>query len=157
MKLLLQVTVMLIFLFSVNFVKADSDPYSVELEQIDIADAPAIQSFAFAQSEGKWLFIGGRINGLHGFSASNSFPKQFSNKFIYVIDPVTHQVWSRNIFLDLPFAVADQLRSTNMQYTQVGNKLYYLGGYGYDSTSNSLLTFPLLKVIDISETINAVM
>lgn len=156
MKLLLQVTVMLIFLFSVNFVKADSDPYSVELEQIDIADAPAIQSFAFAQSEGKWLFIGGRINGLHGFSASNSFPKQFSNKFIYVIDPVTHQVWSRNIFLDLPFAVADQFRSTNMQYTQVGNKLYYLGGYGYDSTSNSLLTFPLLKVIDISETINAV-
>ena len=156
MKLFLPVFFTIFFLFNVNFVMADTDPYSVELEQIDIADAPAIQSFAFAQSGGKWLFIGGRINGLHGFSASNSFPKQFSNKFIYVIDPVTHQVWSRNIFLDLPVAQADQFRSTNMQYTQVGNKLYYLGGYGYDSTSNSLLTFPLLKVIDISETINAV-
>lgn len=156
MKLFLSIFTVLLFIFNAEISKADTDPYSVEIEQIDIADAPAIQSFAFAKSDGKWLFIGGRINGLHGFSASNSFPKQFSNKYIYVIDPNTHQVWSRNIFLDLPFAVADQFRSTNMQYTQLGNKLYYLGGYGYDSTTNSLLTFPRLKVIDINETINAV-
>ncbi|HMQ70318.1 MAG TPA: T9SS type A sorting domain-containing protein [Ignavibacteria bacterium] len=145
-----------LFLFTLNISKADTDPYTIELEQINIQDAPAIQSFAFAQSEGKWLFIGGRINGLHGFSASNSFPKQFSNKYIYVIDPNTNQVWSRSIFPDLPVAQADQFRSTNMEYTQVGNKLFYIGGYGYDSTSNSLLTFPQLKVIDVNETINAV-
>lgn len=156
MKLLLSIFTLFTFLLNVNFSNAGTDPYTVELEQIDIADAPAIQSFAFAQSDGKWLFIGGRTNGLHGFSGSNSFPKQFSNTNIYVVDPNTNQVWSRNIFLDLPNLVADQFRSTNMQYAQEGNKLYYLGGYGYDSTTNSLLTFPRLKVIDISETINAV-
>lgn len=135
---------------------AGNDPYTVELEQINIPGSPLIHSFAFAQSDGKWLFIGGRINGLHGFTALNSFPKQYSNINIFVVDPSTNQTWSRNIFLDLPVSVADQMRSANMQSAQIGNKLYFSGGYGYDSTSNGLITFPLLKVIDVSEVINAV-
>ncbi|MBK8980759.1 MAG: hypothetical protein IPM38_00175 [Ignavibacteria bacterium] len=44
-----------------------------------------------------------------------------------------------------------------MQHYQDGNKLYFIGGYGYDSTANGLITFPELKVIDVAETINAVM
>jgi len=139
---------------SISF--AENPPFSVEVEQVSISGAPAIHSFAFAQSGGKWLFIGGRINGLHGFTTITSFPKEFSNKTIYVVDPSSGQTWSRSIFADLPFWVADQLRSTNMQYTQVGNKLYFAGGYGYDSTANALISFPLLKVIDVSETINAI-
>ncbi len=145
----------LFFSYSVKIYAGD-DPYTVELEQINIPGSPLIHSFAFAQSGGRWLFLGGRINGLHGFTAVNSFPKQYSNVNIFVVDPATNQTWSRNIFLDLPFAEADQLRSTNMQYTQVGNKLFFAGGYGYDSTSNGLITFPVLKVIDVSEIINAV-
>jgi hypothetical protein len=139
---------------SISF--AENPPFSIEVEQVNIPGAPAIQSFAFAQSGGKWLFIGGRTNGLHGFTTITSFPKEFSNKTIYVVDPSSGQTWSRSIFADLPFWVADQLRSTNMQYIQVGNKLYFAGGYGYDSTANALISFPLLKVIDVSETINAI-
>ena len=135
---------------------ASNPPYLIEIEQTSMPDAPKIHSFAFAQAEGKWLFIGGRINGLHGFTTSTSFPKEFSNKSIYVVDPSSGQTWSRSIFADLPFWKADQLRSMNMQYIQSGNKLYFLGGYGYDSTSNGLISFPLLKVIDVSETINAI-
>jgi len=156
MKPILSFVLCLISLFSSFEIYGVDDPYTVELEQINIPGSPLIHSFAFAQSGGKWLFLGGRINGLHGFTAVNSFPKQYSNISIFVVDPVTNQTWSRNIFLDLPFAAADQLRSTNMQYTQVGNKLYFAGGYGYDSTSNGLITFPILKVIDVSEIINAV-
>lgn len=136
---------------------SDNQPYTIELEQISIPQAPSIHSFAFAQSGGKWLFIGGRTNGLHGFNALTSFPKQFSNIYIYVVDPASELTYSRSIFTDLPFAFADQLRSANMEYYQDGNKLFFIGGYGYDSTSNGLITFPQLKVIDVQETINAVM
>ena len=156
MKLFFQILICTLLILTSRIIIAGNDPYTVELEQINIPGSPLIHSFAFAQSGGKWLFLGGRINGLHGFTAVNSFPKQYSNINIFVVDPATNQTWSRNIFLDIPFASADQLRSTNMQYTQVGNKLYFAGGYGYDSTSNGLITFPILKVIDVSEIINAV-
>ena len=155
MKILIKLFICILIFSQNNFSKAD-DSYSVELEQITIPGAPLIHSFAFAQANGKWLFIGGRTNGLHGFSGASSFPKQYSNINIYVVDPNTLQVWSRNIFLDLPFAEADQFRSANMQYVQLGNKLYYTGGYGFDSTANGNITFPVLKVIDVAETINAV-
>lgn len=135
---------------------ASDEPYTIEVEEVVMPGTPAIHSFAFAQSDGKWLFIGGRINGLHGFTPATSFPKQYSNKNVFVVDPVTGQTWSRNIFTDFPFSVSDQLRSTNMQYFQDGNKLYITGGYGYDSTVNSLKTFPLLTVIDVREMINGV-
>lgn len=152
-----KLTLTLLFLITGFKVFASEVPYSIEIERADIPGAPRIHSFAFAQAGGKWLIIGGRINGMHGFTTSTSFPKEFSNTRMFVVDPSTGQTWSRSIFADLPFWKADQLRSTNMQYYQVGNKLYFLGGYGYDSTSNALISFPLLKVIDVQETINAIM
>jgi hypothetical protein len=156
MKLFFTTLFLLFFLFSVTNIFAADEPYFIEVEEVVMPGTPAIHSFAFAQSGGKWLFIGGRINGLHGFTPSTSFPKQYSNKNIFVVDPVTGQTWTKNIFTDFPFSIADQLRSTNMQYFQEGNKLYITGGYGYDSTVNSLKTFPLLTVIDVNEMINGI-
>ncbi|MEO6693700.1 MAG: T9SS type A sorting domain-containing protein [Ignavibacteria bacterium] len=144
------------FLGGLRISQAQSGPYNIELETVTLPGSPAIHSFAFAESNGRWLFIGGRTNGLHGFTPFNSFPKQFSNKNIFVVDPNSMQTWSRNIFSDLPFAVADPLRSTNMQYAQTGNKLYIIGGFGYDSLTNSFITFSSLTVIDVEETIQAI-
>lgn len=146
--------VLQIFFATVNFISAQ--PYTVEVEEMTLPGTPAIHSFAFAQSGGKWLFIGGRTNGLHGFVPATAFPKQYSNKNMFVVDPLTMQTWSRNVLQDLNFSMADPLRSTNMQYIQYGNKLYLTGGYGYDSSVNSLKTFPVLTVIDVSETIQAI-
>lgn len=146
----------LFILFSLNSQAYSSDPYTIEIEQVSMPGTPAIHSFAFAQSGGKWLFIGGRTNGLHGFTPATAFPKQFSNTNIFVVDPGSTQTWSRNIFLDLPYTVTDQFRSSNMESVQSGNKLYIAGGYGYDSTVNSLKTFPLLTVVDVNEIIQAV-
>ena len=142
--------------FSSNNLSATPEPYSIELQQIAMPGTPAIHSFAFAQSNGRWLFVGGRTNGLHGFSAGTSFPKQYSNKNIFVVDPSSVQTYSRNIFTEYPFATADPLRSANMQSFQDGNKLYVIGGYGYDSLSNSLVTFSSLTVFDVEETIQAI-
>jgi len=135
---------------------SENEPYTIELERIYIPGAPAIHSFSFAESGGKWMFVGGRTNGLHGFNGADAFPKQYSNKNIFVVDPVTNQNYSKNIFTDFNFVAADPLRSTNMQYFQDGNKLYVIGGYGYDSSSNSLKTFPTLTVFDVAETIQAI-
>jgi len=137
-------------------VSAQNDPYTIEVERINMPGTPSIHSFAFAESNGKWLFIGGRTNGLHGFNPSDAFPKQYSNKNIFVVDPNSVQTWSRNIFTDIPFGSADPLRSTNMQSFQEGNKLYIIGGYGYDSASNGFVTFPILTVVDVEEMIQSV-
>ena len=80
-------------LFSLNSQAYSADPYTIELEEVSMPGTPAIHSFAFAQSGGKWLFIGGRTNGLHGFTPATAFPKQFSNKNIFVVDPVSMQTW----------------------------------------------------------------
>ena len=156
MKVILKILIVIFLMTLTSRSYSDNDPYTIELERIYIPGAPAIHSFSFAESNGKWMFVGGRTNGLHGFNANDAFPKQFSNKNIFVVDPVSNQTYSKNIFADINFTAADPLRSTNMQYFQDGNKLYVIGGYGYDSTSNSLKTFPTLTVFDVAETIQAI-
>jgi hypothetical protein len=136
---------------------SNGNPFTVELEEVTIPAAPTVHSFAFAQLNGKWLIIGGRTNGLHGFTPQTAFPRQFANKFVYVIDPNTNQVWSRNLFTDLSIASADPLRSTNTQFAQVNDKLYITGGYGLDSALGSFVTFQNLYVIDINGIMQAVM
>lgn len=143
-------------LLLISGIRAENEPYSIRLEQINIPGSPKIHSFAFADYNGKWLFVGGRINGMHGFDGPTSFPKQYSNKNMFVVDPQSQQTYSRNIFNDLNFTVADPLRSTNMQYFFDGIKLYMTGGFGYDSTSNELITFSSLTVIDVPQIIQAI-
>lgn len=147
---------LLIILFTGFKLFAVQEPYSILLEQISIPGAPKIHSFAFADYNGKWLFVGGRVNGMHGFDAVSSFPKQYSNTNIFVVNPSTAQTFSRSIFSNLDFQTADPLRSTNMQYYFDGNKLFITGGFGYDSTSNGLITFPSITVIDVPQIIQAI-
>ena len=86
----------ILIIISSGFLKAD-EPYTIQLEQVNIPGSPKIHSFAFAD-DGKWLFIGGRINGMHGFDAATAFPKQFSNTNIFVVDPIQLHTLSRVLF-----------------------------------------------------------
>ena len=150
---------LLFFLITLHFriIFGQASPFTLDVEQVSIPNAPKIHSFAFAQSNGKWLFIGGRINGLHGFISNGlSFEPKYENKYVWVIDPITMQVWSQNLFSYLPVSKSDPLRSTNTQYYQDGDKLFISGGYGLDSLKDSLVTFPNLSVIDVSAAITAV-
>lgn len=144
------------FTFSVKLLLSQSSPFTLELEQTIIPNAPNIHSCAFAQSNGKWLFIGGRTNGLHGFSLGYSFQPKYQNRYAWVVDPVSGQAWSVNLYSYLPVSVADPLRSMNMQFYQEGDKLFISGGYGLDSLKDSLVTFPNLMVVDISAIIQAI-
>ncbi len=132
-------------------------PFTIEVEPVATTNPlPGLHSCAFAQSGSKWLFVGGRINGLHGFSTNDNFPVEYANTNIVVIDTASWQYYMATVN-NLPQAIADPLTSTNMQFVQDGNYLYMTGGFGWDSVTNRYTTFPTLTAIHVNDMINAVM
>jgi len=137
-------------------------PFALELHELASGGLPALHSFAFAQSGGKWLLVGGRTNGLHAFSRShgaqppqNAFPPDRANRRVWVIDPAQGKKWSAPL-QSLPPALADALAANNTEFYQDGNVLYVLGGYGLDSGSGKMTTFGTLTALKVQETIQAV-
>lgn len=130
-------------------------PFTVQIEPVLGTAIPGIHSFAFAQSGDKWLFIGGRTNGLHGVNSSSSFPAEYKNDAVIVVDTTTWTYYSADLN-QLPKVIADPMRSTNMQYIQNGDHLYMIGGYGYDSVATMFVSFPKLTAVHVDNMINAV-
>ncbi|MDR3627319.1 MAG: T9SS type A sorting domain-containing protein [Ignavibacteriaceae bacterium] len=156
----------LVLSFSYGYTQQKSvADFSIDIEQVSNTNAPDLQSFISAQSDGNWLLVGGRTNGLHGFPNTvldgASFPPQYENNLIYVYDPEKDSVWSRSLYTDLPVPVVDQLSSVNAESYQLGNTLYFIGGYGKDSLlssagDDSLVTFNKITAINVSGVINAI-
>src|SRR5690606_28742417 len=101
-------------------------------------------SFAWAEHDGRWLFVTGRVDGLHSVNTNlepDPFPDDLANDAVWVVDPAADEVWSRPLD-ELPDAVADPLRVTNAQYHQTGETLYIVGGYGAVAATGEKVTFP---------------
>ena len=131
-------------------------PFSVEIEPLAISGAPGLHSFAFGKTtSGKWLFVGGRIDGLHRRQPWAAFLASENNTNIFVVDPNTSQVWSAPLST-LQTSIAEQLQSTNQEFYQRGNALYVIGGYGYSATQSDHVTFDKLTAIDVDGLANAV-
>ncbi len=132
-------------------------PFQVRLTPVTIPNAPALQSAVSAQWDGKWLFLGGRTNGLHGFGPGQNFPQEYQNTAIIVINPRNGRVWSRpwsDSKLSQP--VIDALTSANQEELQQGKRLYMVGGYGVDSATQVLTTFDTLSAINVPGLIRSV-
>lgn len=129
--------------------------YSLSLNAINIVNLPGIHSYAFGQNDEKWLIIGGRIDGIHPRPANSSFPSGMNNTNLYVIDPITKQFWTAPLST-LPTGIQEQLQSTNMNFHQVGDTLYIIGGYAYSNTAQDHITFPNMTSIIVSSTIDAI-
>lgn len=135
--------------------------YELEFVERESHDLPALQSYAFAAGRsGKWLIVGGRQQGLHGFSSSTSSGNftAFSSH-LYVIDPATGQ--SKRLNIDgLPASMRDPLRVTNPQqwYDSDTDTLYIVGGYGIDTSGKEdrKTTFGTITAIPVSGMIEAV-
>jgi hypothetical protein len=130
-------------------------PFQVEIDVVNATAVPPVHSFAFAQYGSKWLIVGGRTNGLHGFSTNDNFDVMFANEYIVVVDTTTWNYSTAGI-MSLPMNIKDPLRSTNMQYSVIGDYLYIAGGFGWDSTLNRYDTYNTLTAIRIDSMINAV-
>ena len=131
-------------------------PFQLQLQAVNGTLLPGLHSFAFAQSGDKWLFIGGRTNGLHGLNNNDGFPPEYKNEEVIVIDTNGWHFYKASLH-ELPIKTADPIRSTNMQYIQNGDYLYMIGGYGWDSIQESDVTFQTLTAIHVSKMIDAVM
>jgi hypothetical protein len=134
-------------------------PYSLRIDVVPMPSVPSIQSGDYAQAGGKWLVIGGRTNGLHGFdpTGQTNFPRRFQNNTIYVIDPGTGQIWSEPwSATGLPASVTTPLSSTDQNFYQSGDRLYAIGGYSLDPATNRFHTYDTLTAISVSGLINAV-
>lgn len=135
-------------------VKAQS--FTLELEEMPFPDMPGLHSGAFTKFEGKWVFIGGRINGLHGFLPPLAFPEYGENNDIWVVDYATQEVWSAPVD-SLPDEIREPITSTNMEFYREDSTLYMIGGYGWQDTLGNFITFPTLTAIDLPGLIQAVM
>lgn len=147
-------TFLLIFILgSYNFIEAKD--INLIIEPLHIQNLGGIQAYAFGQSNGKWLIVGGRLDGLHQRQPFAAFDVAGHNTNIYVIDPVSEQIWSASLNT-LPVSIKEQLSSTNMQFHMEGNYLYCIGGYGYSNTFNDHITYNSLTAIDVPNTINSI-
>jgi hypothetical protein len=130
-------------------------PFQLQIQPVNGTNIPGLHSFSFAQAGDKWLFIGGRTNGLHGLNSNDGFPPEFRNNQVIVMDTSSWHVYTATLD-QLPAQVADPIRSTNMQYIQQGDYLYMVGGYGYDSLLEGDVTFPVLTAVHVPKMIDAV-
>lgn len=142
-----------------NSAMAQSSPFSIQIEPMTISGLPGIQSYSHAQSGGKWLIVGGRLDGLHramGMGMMGApFPASSNNNNLVVVDPVSSQFWTASLG-SLPVDLQEQLSATNAQFYQEGDYLYVLGGYGYSSTAGEHKTFDKLSAIHVPGVMQAV-
>lgn len=142
-------------LVSISSFSQDNFNYSVSLEPMTVDGMPGLHSFAFGQANGKWLLVGGRIDGLHARQPFASFPAASNNANLYVVDVNTNQLWTAPL-TSLSTTLQEQLQSTNMCHLQVADTLYFIGGYAHAASVGSKITFPNLTTISISATIDAI-
>jgi len=150
-----------LFLFAALFLlksattTAQNAPFDIYLEALDIPTLGGVQSFAYGQYDGKWLIIGGRLDGLHRRQPFASFDVAGHNNQLLVIDPQTLQKWSAPL-ASLPVGIREQLSATNIQFYQEGSYLYLIGGYGYSATAADHVTYDQLTAVQVPEVIHAI-
>lgn len=136
-------------------ISAQTEPFQIAIEPFNISGLGGLQAFAHGQHNGKWLIIGGRLDGLHRREQFAAFDLAGHNNLIFVVDPLTKQKWSAPLS-SLPITMQEQLSSTNMEFHQENDYLYVIGGYGYSGTAANHITHPKLTAISVSNVINAV-
>jgi hypothetical protein len=122
--------------------------YSLSISPSSITSSPALHSGAFAVHSGKWIFLGGRIDGLHIMQSNQAFPANNRNDSIFVVDPVSNLSMAADA-TQLPDPIYEALCSANMQFYQDADHLYMIGGYGKEAIQNNWITFHSLISVDL--------
>ena len=78
-------------------IQAQSFDYKLDLKPVVIANFPGIHSFAYDQHQGKWLLIGGRLDGLHARQPFNAFPQNKNNQVLVYFRTKLYWLKSGNI------------------------------------------------------------
>lgn len=130
-------------------------PYEIKIDSIEIPQLGGLQSYTVGQANGKWLIIGGRLDGLHQRQPFAAFDIAGHNTQLIVVDPIARQKWTMPM-TSLSQNLQEQLSATNMQFFQKEDLLYITGGYGYSPTVDDHKTFPFLTVVEVPALIEAI-
>jgi hypothetical protein len=128
-------------------------PFQIQIEQAGFSLPNGVHSGATAISNGQWLFIAGRTNGLPEVGHSTAFPLQQQNSIVYVVNQSTQEVFFRPLndpSSGLSQTLIDILSVASPQYYQFENTLYMTGGYGLDSSTGQYSTKETLTAINVS-------
>lgn len=147
--------VLLICILSNLSTYAQNAPFNIALEAVNFPELGGLQSYAFGQHDGKWLIVGGRLDGLHRRQPFASFDIVGHNNQLIVIDPVKQKKWIAPLS-SLPKSLQEQLSSTNMEFYQQDDYLYIIGGYGYSAIAGDHTTFANLSAVNVPATIEAI-
>jgi hypothetical protein len=153
--MLQKIAISAVLVLSQFWVIGQQAPFELSLKNSQIDDLGGLQSFAFGQADGKWLLIGGRLDGLHRRQPWASFDIAGHNNQLIVVDPTNKKTWSASL-TSLPTSIQEHLSSTNMNFHQQGDHLYIIGGYGFSGTQNDHYTFPYLTAVDVPKVIEAI-
>lgn len=148
--------VYLVFILFISLTTFGQDfPYKIKIDSIEVPQLGGLQSYAVGQSNGKWLVIGGRLDGLHRRQPFASFDSVGHNSQLFVVDPVTKQKWTAPL-TSLTQSLQEQMCSSNMEFAQKDNHLILIGGYGYSPTIQDHKTYPFITFVNIPKTIDAI-
>jgi hypothetical protein len=134
-------------------------PFRIVIEQAGFKLPVGLHSGVVGRYKGLWVFVAGRMNGLHGFGG-DPFPADLQNTSIYVVDPATGSVNSRLLSdpsSGLNQQQIDTLSVTSPQGYQDNETLYITGGYGIDTNSHTFATKPVLTALYVPGIVQWVM
>jgi hypothetical protein len=73
---------------------SQASPFQIQLESMEVSELGGLQSFAIGQANGKWLILGGRLDGLHRRQPFAAFDVAGNNNQLIVVDPIAQLKWS---------------------------------------------------------------
>lgn len=132
-----------------------SHSFDISIQPLNWTLPTGLQSFAVGQWEGKWLLVGGRLDGLHRRQPFATFDREGRNTRLWIVDPANGKTWSYATD-EFPGQLGDQLSATNMEFLQSGPYLYLAGGYGYSTSAADHITFGSLTAIDLPVVMRAI-
>ena len=107
-----------------------------------------IALFAHGVYNQRWFMLARSPGGMHGMIPPDPSLWMRPTSRSGMFDPETGQQRERSIW-ELPDSIAFPLRSTNPQFVQQDDRVYVMGGYGKDTTSEDFVTFATLVAIDL--------
>ncbi len=128
--------------------------FNVTLKESSRQNCPGLHSGAIVEENNFWIFVGGRTNGLHGFTPSSAFGPAYASDSLWVYDPTSDLSYKTDLRV-MGDTIADAISSSSMQYWKDSNTLYMFGGYGFSHRDNAYITFPTITAINLTCAIDA--
>ncbi len=123
-------------------------------EQREVEGWIGMHSYAWGRMGQRFVFVGGRCDGLHARQPFRSFPGENQLPGFTVWDSEKEQAqWVP--WLGIPDSLLAQLQSSNAAFLQVGEDLLFAGGYSYAAHRDDHMTHPRLLVLHLPSLLEA--